>query len=41
MSAKMEPCCAHTHDSYFDLNVKYLAQNLTEKKCFFCKIHVM
>ena len=37
----MAPCCSHTNDRYFDLNLKSLVQKLTAKMRFICKMHVM
>ena len=34
MSAEMAKCYAHTYYDYFDLNLKSLAQKLTEKMLF-------
>ena len=43
----MAPCCSHTVGHYFSLNMKSLAQKLTEKMHFFvnfvyvtiCELH--
>ena len=31
----MAPCCSHTVGHYFSFYMKFLAQKLTEKICFF------